>query len=282
MIRIHILFFIFLIAAGCSGEKRQNKRIPVAKAGNTTLYSDEIPGQLKGLGPGSDSSAFIQNYINKWGKRILMLQKADKNLPPDIKNNIESQLAETRENLIIYEYQRQMMLQKMDTVIAEDELSNYYSKNEKNFLLTSNIVKALFIKLPSETPNIYKIKALSRSDKQKDMQDLEALCYQFAEKFDDFNEEWITFDRLDLELKNSIGDQENFLKWNKYYETSDSSSVYLVTINEYRLIGSIAPFEYVRNDIKRIIWNSRRIDFIKNLENGIYNDAIRENEFKIY
>ena len=179
MIRIHILFFIVVIAAGCNGEKKQNKRIPVARAGSITLYYDEIPGLLKDLGPGSDSSVFVQNYINKWGKRILMLQKADKNLSADIKSNIETQLAETRENLIIYEYQRQMMLQKMDTVIPEDELSSYYAKNEKNFLLTSNIVKALFIKLPSETPNIYKIKTLSRSDKQKDMQDLEALCYQF-------------------------------------------------------------------------------------------------------
>jgi hypothetical protein len=170
----------------------------------------------------------------------------------------------------------------MDTVITREELENYYRNNEKSLILSSNIVKALFIKLPVETPGIYKIKTLSRSDKQKDFQELESLCYQFAEKFDDFNEEWITLDRLSLELKEEIGNQENFLRRSKFYESSDSASVYLVTINDYRLRGTIAPFEYVEEDIKRIIWNSRRLNFIQDLETGIYNDALKVNDFKIY
>jgi hypothetical protein len=282
MNRIHLITIIIILAAGCRNEGGTVKRIPVSRAGNFTLYYDEIPAQIKESFSDADSVEVIQNYVNKWAKRILMFQKAEKNLSDELKSDIDKQLTETRENLIIYEYQRQMMIQKMDTTISEEELTDYYAKHEASFILTSNIVKALFIKLPSETPNIYRIKLLSRSDKQKDMQDLEALCYEFAEKFDDFNEEWITFDRLDLELNNGIGDQENFLKWNKFFETSDSVSVYLVTINDYRLIGSIAPLEYVRDDIKRIIWNNRRIEFIKTLENGIYNEAIKENEFKTY
>ncbi len=41
------------------------------------------------------------------------------------------------------------MLEKMDTILSETELENYYTANEKSFMLNSNIVKALFIKLPS-------------------------------------------------------------------------------------------------------------------------------------
>jgi hypothetical protein len=175
-----------------------------------------------------------------------------------------------------------MIRQKMDTAITNTELEKYYSENENSFNLTSNIVKALFIKLPEETPNLWKFKSLARSDRQKDFQELESLCYQFAEKFDDFNEDWITLDRLTLELKEDITNQENFLKRTTFYETRDSSSVYLIVINDYRLRGTLAPFEYVREDIKRIIWNNRRIDFIRELENGIYNESVKENSFKIY
>ncbi len=85
-----------------------------------------------------------------------------------------------------------------------------------------------------------------------------------------------------MSLGIDISDQENFLRRNTFFETSDSSSVYLITINDYRLRGSLAPFEYVRDDIKRIIWNNRRIEFIQDLENGIYNEALKENSFKIY
>jgi hypothetical protein len=282
MSRILFGILIFATLAGCNRDDRIARRIPVARAGNSTLYYDEIPVvMLKGIS-GADSTAFVSNFINKWAKKELMFQRAEANIAPELRNDIEKQLDETRMNLVVYEYQRQMMQQKMDTLISEDELVRYYTANENRFMLTSNIVKALFIKLPLETPNLYKIKTLARSEKPKDLQELESLCYQFAEKFDDFEEEWVTLDRLSLELKEDISNQENFLRRNKYYEVNDSSSVCLITINDYRLRGSLSPLEYVRDDIKRIIWNNRRIEFIQSLETGIYDEALKENSFKIY
>jgi len=282
MNKILIAILMLVATNGCKSNDNQAKRVPVAKAGSVMLYYDEIPGQVKeGINP-SDSAAAIRNYINKWAKRELMFQQAEANLPAELKNDIEKQLKETWVNLVMYEYQRMMMLQKMDTVIAQQELEKYYRSNENSFILTSNIVKALFIKLPVETPNLIRIRTLARSNNQKDFQELESLCFQFAEKFDDFNEEWITMDRLLLELKEDISDQENFLKRTTFYETGDSSSVYMVSISDYRLRGSLSPSEYVKEDIKRIIWNNRRIEFIQALENGIYNEALKENRFKIY
>jgi hypothetical protein len=230
----------------------------------------------------SDSAALVSNYINKWAKRELLLQKAEENLSPELKAEISEQIEETRANLIIYQYQRQMMLEKMDTVISETELENYYADNEKSFFLHSNIVKALFIKLPLETPDLGKIRQLARSNEQADLQQLESYCYQFAEKFDDFDEQWVPMDRLVVELQENIDNEENFLRRNTFFEKSDSSSVYLVSIRDYKLRNSTAPFDYVRDDIKRIIWNTRRLKFIQSLENGIYNDALRENIFKVY
>jgi len=273
---------ILIALHGCNSAGTHAKRIPVAMAGNVTLYYDEIPDQVKDALTPADSAVAIQNFINKWARRELLFRKAESNLSPDLRNEIETQLGETRVNLVVYEYQRMMMMQNMDTIITREELESYYSNNGNNFILPSNIVKALFIKLPVETPGIYKIKTLSRSDKQKDFQELESLCYQFAEKFDDFNESWITLDRLSLELKEEISNQENFLKRSRYHESSDSSSVYLITIYDYRLRGALAPFEYVERDIKRIIWNNRRLEYIRDLENGIFNEALKVNDFKIY
>jgi hypothetical protein len=133
-----------------------------------------------------------------------------------------------------------------------------------------------------ETPDLNKIRRLFRSNDHNDLQQLEAYCYQFAEKFDDFNEEWVPMNRLSVELHQEVENEETFLKRNTYYETSDSLSVYLVSIRDFRLRSSIAPYEYVKNDIKRIIWNTRRLEFIQSLENGIYNEALKKNSYKIY
>jgi len=276
-----LILMLAVIAAGCNNKNTVN-RIPVAEVGKTILYYDEIPNPIGSDVNKSDSAAIIQNYINKWAKRRLLLQKAEENLSPQVKEGIDLQLEDTRTNLVIYQYQREMMIQKMDTVITDSELENYYTANEKSFTLNSNIVKALFVKLPAETPDLNKIRTLSRSNDQNDIQQLESLCFQFAEKFDDFNEDWVTMDRLSIELQQEIENEENFLKRNTFFEANDSLSVYLISIRDYRLRSSLAPFEYVKNDIKRIIWNSRRFEFIQSLENGIYNEALKQKSFKIY
>jgi hypothetical protein len=279
-VAVFLLFYISI--TGCGNRTNQTQRVPVAKVGSLILYYDQIPRLIQsGLSP-TDSIAIIQNYVNNWAKKQLVYLKAIDNLSPDFKNEIEAQLQETRVNLVIYQYQRQMMLEKMDTTITEEELKNYYSTNEKNFKLNSNIVKALFVKVPKETPNIDRIRIWSRSNEQKDLQELEKNCYQFAEKFDDFNEDWVTMDRLSVELPQDILNQDDFLRYNKWYETRDSSSVYLLTIRDFRLRYSLAPYEYVRNDIKSIILNNRRFGFLQSLENGIYNEAIKGDVFKIY
>jgi hypothetical protein len=282
MNKLSIILISLLLLTSCGNNHGQKKRIAIAQVGKEILYYDEMPKLIQRGVNDADSAALFQNYINKWAKRKLLLQKAMDNLSPALKDEIAKQLEETRSNLVIYQYQRQMILEKLDTVVADSELENYYSANENSFVLPSNIVKALFIKLPLETPDINKIRSLARSNDHDELQQLESLCYQFAEKFDDFNEDWVPMDRLSVELPQNIENEENFLKRNTFFETSDSASVYLVSIRDYRLRSSLAPFEYVKDDIKRIIWNTRRFEFIQSLENGIYNDALKENSFKIF
>ena len=281
MNRIFTISIIIFILASCSNGG--SKRIPLAQAGNSILYLDQLSGIIPPGTSAADSTATLKNYINKWAKRELLYQKAVDNLTPELMKDIDSQLQETRVNLVIYQYQRQMMLEKMDTTISDSELENYYFSNKDNFVLNSNIIKALFIKLPAETPGLGRIRNLARSNNQGSIQQLESLCYQFAEKFDDFNEDWVNLDQLSLELPGEIPNQENFLRRTTFYETTnaDSTYIYLLSIRDYKLRSSVAPFEYVKDDIKRIIWNNRRLEFIQSLENGIYNDALKENIFTI-
>lgn len=220
MNKIIILLSAIVFFAACSKKNNTIKRIPVAEVGKVILYYDEMPQLIQHGVNDADSIAIIQNYINKWAKRKLLLQKAEANISADLKNEIAGQLEETRTNLVIYQYQRQIMLEKMDTILTEAELEKYYASNGKSFVLGSNIVKALFIKLPVSTPDLYKIRALARSNQQKDLQQLESYCYQVADIFDDFNEEWVPMDRLSVELKQEIENEENFLKYNTFLEES--------------------------------------------------------------
>lgn len=282
MNRLLIIILTAIMAAGCSNHGRETKRVVVARAGNEVLYLDQVPLLLTSESTAIDSAGIINEYVNKWAKKQFLYQKAVENLSPELKDEIERQLENTRMDLIIYQYQRQMMLEKMDTVVTDAEMQEYFSSNQESFYLGTNIIKSLFIKLPSETPDINRIRQLAHSNDQQDLQQLESICYQFADKFDDFDEKWIPFNRLLVELPSDISNEENFLRRTTFYETKDSSYIYFITIRDFRLRSTLAPFDYVSDDIKRIIWNNRRIEFIRALENGIYNDALKENDLTIY
>ncbi len=273
---------ILLFMYACTNYNSDANRLTVAQVEDKYLFADQIPVKTNNGLSREDSISISRNYIDRWIRNELILRKAEENLSEEYQTEINSKLEETRANLMIYHYEQQMMLQKMDTLVTEQQIMDYYDNHLQNFTLQSNILKVLFLKLPVEAPNIDRARAWYRSDKQSDIQSLESYAYQFAEKFDDFGENWINMNFLLRELPSNIDNESYFLRNNQYYETSDSEFQYFVNIRDFRLKGSVAPIEYVRNDIKTIILNNRKIDFLQELENGIYNEGIKDNSFRVF
>jgi len=150
------------------------------------------------------------------------------------------------------------------------------------FTLTTNIVKTLFIKIPATAPDIDKARRWYKSSIPDDYKKLETYCRQFAVQFDDFNDNWITFTQLLMMVPLECEDQEKWLTANSNAELKDNNFYYFIDIRDYKLRRSIAPFEYISDQVKTIILNNRRTDFLQKLEDGIYNEAVSENTLKVY
>lgn len=279
----HIFIVLFTLSfLSCSNYDSNSREEPLAKVSDRYLYPSDLPEALThGLSP-EDSSSIAENYIHKWIRKQLMLQKAELNISTGQQKEINNQLEETRTSLIIYQYEKQMINQKLDTVIEDDEISRYYDDNLSNFVLDDNIIKALFVKLSKDAPNISRVRSWYRSDRNEDLTELESYCYQFAEKYDYFDEDWISFDNLLREIPFVVNDQERFLRYNSYIETDDSLYYYFATIRDYRLKTTTIPIEYIADNIRTIILNNRKIQFLKDLENNIFNDALNRQEFEVY
>ncbi|MCD6200664.1 MAG: hypothetical protein J7K46_02525 [Bacteroidales bacterium] len=277
-----VLLAFFLLTACHQGGMQSENKIPVARVGNRYLYREDIPGNFVTGISQEDSSKFIENYINRWIRNQLLAQKAEVYLPTAQKEDIERQVEEARRNLLVYRYEQDLILQKMDTSVADTVIENFYEKQKDLYALDYNIVKALFIKIPLTAPDISKARRWYRSDRDDDYTKLESYCYQYAVKFDDFHDQWIRFDLLLQEVPLTISNQERYLRYNPFIEAKDSAYQYFVRINEYRLRGMDAPIEYVADQIRQIILNERKIKFIRELENNIYSEALNRKEFEIY
>jgi hypothetical protein len=272
--------FFFILFTGCQ-ENRNEDRKPIAKIHDKYLFLSDIREVIPANKSEEDSLLIASNYINNWIKKQLLLRKAEQNLPRESKD-IQKQIDEYRASLLIYKYQQQLIDQKLDTVIDQVEVENYYNQNQSNFMLDKNLVKVLFIKLPANSPNIDNVKKWYRSDDEEDISRLQDYCYQYAEKFDDFEGNWIVFDNLLKNIGYEIQNVEQFLKYNAYIEKKDSVNQYFIKINDYKLVGSHAPMTYVQDKIETLILNKRKHQLLEKLENDIYNEALNHNEFVIY
>ena len=276
-----LILLIVILAFSCVKNKDEVKEKPLARVHNKFLYESEIKGLFNPNVTKEDSIIIARNYINDWIKKQLMLQKAELNLD-DASKDIEKQIEDYRSSLLIFKYKQELIKQKLDTVITDNEIEEYYNEYSGNFILNHNIVKALYLKISKEAPEIEKVKWWYKSSDPENISRLEDYCYQYATKFDNFDEKWIPFNNLLVEVPINIEDQERFLKYNKYIETEDDLFYYLVKINEYSLKSTVQPLEYAHSKIKSILLNKRKFTFVEELENTVYNEALNHNEFIIY
>ncbi len=265
----------------CTSLENRNKEKPLARAYNKNLYLSNIHDIFPENISASDSSMILQNYVDKWVKKQVILQKAELNLTEEQKD-VTEQLDEYRSSLLIYKYEQSLITQKLDTVIADEEVQAYYDENPSNFSLDEHIVKCLFLKLPEDAPDLYRVRQLYRSEREEDSQQLESYCYQYAIKYDYFDENWVPFESISRQLPNEIRSPDRYLRYNRYIEQQDSLFRYLVNIREYQLAGMVAPLPYVESKIRTIILNKRKVQFIHDLENNIYMDALNKGDFTIY
>jgi hypothetical protein len=92
----------------------------------------------------------------------------------------------------------------------------------------------------------------------------------------------MVFDEL---VRNSplaeIPNKIQFLRATPYYETSDDNYLYYFKADEYRISDNVSPLEFVKDDIKNIILNKRKVELAQKLEDDVYRQAAEQKEFEI-
>ena len=276
-----ILFAVILSFVTCSDFKRKSGEKPVARAFDKYLYPNDINDIMPANISASDSVLAARDYIEKWIYKQLLLNKAEINLTEE-EQNVDKQIENYKTSLLIYKYEQSLIEQKLDTFISFQEIEEYYNENSSNFMLNDNLVKALFLQVPRTSPEIWKIRRWYRSANEEDIKKLENYCYQYATKYDFFDDSWVYFSEIGKSLPIKIDNPEQYLKYRKFIEIKDSTYYYFVNIKDRRLIGTVSPLEIVSKNIRNIILNKRKIRLIKELEANIYNDALNRNNFIIY
>jgi len=254
---------------------------PIARAHNTYLYYKDLEGLIPQNTSKSDSINIISRYVHNWINKQLVIAEATEKLNID-EAAMERKVLDYRYALLIHEYQTLYIKNNLNEKVTEDEIDDYYKVNKDNFPLRISIVKCRFVKVPKEAPRIGQMRKLMESDNRKDFDELKSYCYQYSTTFY-LDSTWINFDEITNNTPlSSIENKVHFIMNNKYYETTDDSFLYSLRIYDYKISNEIAPLEWVREDIKKIIINKRKVALAKELEDKIYERAEKNNDFEIY
>ena len=277
-----IAFSCILLFSYCSVSSR-NEEEPVAQVFDKVLTKSELSGIIPENISGNDSIQFITNYINNWIKEQIIIHQAELNLKEEEKS-FEKKLEEYRKSLLIYQYEKLLIEQKLDTTVNNEEIKKYYTENPQNFELKENIIQGIYIKVRNEAPNIDKLKKwLFYQYNDENKQKIQEYITQFAEDFfvNDTNS-WVQFSDVLKNIPIKPYNEEDFLKKNKNINVSDSVFTYLLKIENYKTKNTLSPLSLEKNKIKHIIINKRKLMLIKQMENELYTNALKKNEIKIY
>ena len=284
-----IVLFILTGLSGCDFLKtKEQKEItsstdkPVARVFSKYLYQNDLSEINKNEAPAEERAALEKKFINEWIERQLMLMKAETVIDPN-SDKIQKKLADFRQNLLIYEYEKEFLKEKLDTSVSEKTINDFYQNNTKLFHLKQNIIKGYYLKFPNNTPKLERVKMLMLSDKPKDKTELKSYCLRFASFYNLDAEIWLNFDDL---IENSpfagIQNKTLFLENTKLAENTDNKFTYFIKITDYRISHTLAPIEFVGEDIKSSIINERKIKLIKELGKNIYKEAKEKQDFEVY
>jgi len=275
------LFFFIIFFTSCNFFKSEKDSTGiVARVFDDYLYKSDLKGIVPDGFSKEDSLAILKDYINNWITQKLIINYAEKKLSSD-ELDFTKQLDEYKNSLIIYQYQRILISQKIDTNVTNGEIENYYKRNINNFQLKENIVKVSYVKLSKKTPTA-QVKTYMKSDNPNDRKKLEEFCLRNAQNFLIDDDTWIKFNDILKEIPIQTYNQEEYLKNNRLIEISDSLNNYVLFIKGFMIKEGVSPLSFEKDNIKQIIINKRKLKLIDELNANLYKEGLKNNDFEIF
>ena len=253
----------------------------VAEAGSAKLYRSELNTLIPSNIEREDSIRLARQYINAWALDQLFLTIAEQQLSKSDKD-VTKELEDYRKSLLKYRYEQLYINERLDTAVSEDNIEAYYTANANRFELSRPVVKARYLRIPSDSPARAKIRKKMSSDQAQDLVDADSLAYSSALKFTTWGNRWIDVASLASEFGTDYVTVISSIKAG-WVEMTDSTGVTSVAyISEMVREGGSAPLEYCTPQIKDMIISSRKQSLVTGLEQDLLKDAREKGQFVIF
>ena len=269
--------FVSLLCA-CKQTRPIDDADVLVRVKDRVLGREEIQRQIPRSLSSADSLLMAESLAKKWVKDALVYEVALRNLEREERAEVDRLVEEYRHSLIRYRYEEQLVRERLSSDFQESDKLRFYEENQSKFVLDKALIKGLYLKVPADAPGLADVKKWYRSTSESAVEKIEKYSVQNAVIYDYFYDKWVDFDQVMDNIPMRVTDANAFLKANRYVEMCDSTYCYLLNISDYLPIGRVAPYDYAGPQIIEMLTNQRKVQFLKDFEDELYNDAVKHGD----
>ena len=273
-----IVLSLTVVAFSCRTEQADEREV-IAKTKTQVLYKDDVLDALPiSLSP-EDSITFVKSFVENWLHFTLLYEVADNNVS-DNDSSLAKRVDLFRKELYINAYEQMFLQQKLDTLIPQKEIDEYYELHKNEYLLEHSVVKPIFIVFPlTKEREIAEVEKLFFPKKEIDLDALKDFCFQHCQKFS-FANQWVDLNALKQELPFEVRNEA--FPVGKSLKFEDTANVFFVKIEEQRGAGNRMPIELAHDKIAKTILQSRKVEMLKNMREKVFQDATRKKQYEVF
>lgn len=253
----------------------------VARVGKNKLYKSELERFIPNMIPSEDSLRLADQYINTWAMDQLYLEVAEAELSKS-ELDVSGDLEDFRRSLLKYRYEQRYINDRLDTLVTDEQIREYYQAHEADFALKRPILKVRFVDVMKDSPNKDAILKMMTSKEYSDVQRADTLAQSTALRYFDSSDTWMDAAELSRFFGIDYTEMLALLKGDMIrYEPADRGDLMAAYVLDIRKNGT-APIEYCSSRIRDILISARKQALMNSLERDLLKNALESNNFVIY
>lgn len=275
-----VLVILAFWLVGCHQRINHGGRTPLVEVAGQILYTDDLE-RVMPVGISSDDSVlFAESYVRNWIEDALLQHKAQRNVAND--PEVEALVTAYRRALVLHLYQQRLIDQRLMFEITPMQVDSFYQENVSQFLLEKPLAKGLYIKVPLKDAGVRNVRQWYTQREDEVLELLEKYSLQHAADYLYFYDKWIPLEdvvgKLPLEVSNPV----KYVMGNPHLELKDTAFYHFLHVDSVLAVGEPMPLDYAEGEIREMLMNIKRVDFMRQVRNELYEDALKKNNITYY
>ena len=241
------------------------------------LYQSTLDSLSFGLSS-EDSARVVEQYVKQWAKDILEYERAK----GAAEKAIEALVEDYRRSLYVYAYEQELVVRRMPKQVADSVVEQIYAAHPEKFELRESLAKGVLIVVPNGAPNMKKLRGWLTDLNEENLENIEKFAYNYAIGYELFTDQWRTAQQLLLSMPFERDELNRLLRSKQQIELQDSLSTYILQVTDKRMAGEPMPIEYARPEIEKAVLSQRRVQFLQEERERLYEDAIKYNKIVFF